>query len=80
VIVIRNNPTYHFLVAWVRTRLEPLRERSERGASAVEWAIIAAISVAVAGFVGTLIWRKVKDQSSCIDSGSNNSGSNCSQP
>jgi Flp pilus assembly pilin Flp len=69
VIVIRNNPTYHFLVAWVRTRLEPLRERSERGASAVEWAIIAAISVAVAGFVGTLIWKKVKGQSDCINSG-----------
>jgi len=67
--VIRNNPTYHFLVAWIRTRLEPLRERSERGASAVEWAIIAAISVAVAGFVGTLIWNKVKGQSDCIKSG-----------
>jgi Flp pilus assembly pilin Flp len=72
VIVIRTNPTYHFLVAWIRTRLEPLRERSERGASAVEWAIIAAISVAVAGFVGTLIWKKVHDQSDCIGNGDTN--------
>jgi len=73
--VIRNNPTYHFLVAYVRTRLQPLRDHSERGASAVEWAIIAAISVAVAGFVGTLIWNKVKSQSSCIQG----SSSDCSK-
>lgn len=74
--MIRNNPTYNFLVAWIRTRLEPLRERSERGASAVEWAIIAAISVAVAGFVGTLIWNKVHGQADCINSG-DNTGSSC---
>lgn len=73
--MFRNNLTYAFLVAYVRTRLEPLRERSERGASAIEWAIIAAISVAVAGFVGTLIWNKVKGQQNCI----NGSDKSCGQ-
>lgn len=73
--MFRNNLTYAFLVAYVRTRMEPLRERNDRGASAVEWAIIAAISVAVAGFVGTLIWRKVRGESDCI----NNGGSSCTK-
>ena len=30
----------------------------ERGATAVEWAIIAAVSIAVIGFVAVLIWNK----------------------
>ncbi|HVX43782.1 MAG TPA: hypothetical protein VHC49_07840 [Mycobacteriales bacterium] len=67
--MIRENPIFLLLVATVRQRLEPLREKHERGASAIEWAIIAAVSVGVAVFVGTLIWNKVRSQSDCINSG-----------
>lgn len=67
--MIRENPILILLIANVRQRLEPLRERHERGASAIEWAIIAAVSVGVAVFVGTLIWNKVKSQSDCINGG-----------
>ncbi|MGI9093618.1 MAG: Flp family type IVb pilin [Mycobacteriales bacterium] len=63
----------HLVVAFIRTRLEPLRKRSERGASAVEWAIIAAITVALAILIGGLIIKKVNQQQSCI----NGTQSNC---
>ena len=36
-----DHPMVAFTMAFVRTRLEPLRERSERGASALETAILA---------------------------------------
>lgn len=64
--VIRNNPAIEFLVAYVRVHLEPLRERSERGASAVEWAVIAAIGVAAASVIGTVVYNKVKGQADCV--------------
>jgi hypothetical protein len=51
--------TVTVLVAAVHLRLEPLRKRSERGASAVEWAIITGITVAAAVAIGTLVWQKV---------------------
>jgi len=37
-----------FTVAFFRTRIDEVRERSERGASAVEWVVIAAICVLAA--------------------------------
>lgn len=48
------------LMAYVRVRLEPLRKRSERGASAVEWAVISGITVAAAAAIGIVIWNKVR--------------------
>lgn len=51
--------TFTVIVAYVHVRLEPLRKRSERGASAVEWAIITGITVAAAVAIGTLVWEKV---------------------
>jgi Flp pilus assembly pilin Flp len=47
------------LMAYVRVRLEPLRKRSERGASAVEWAVISGITVAAAAAIGIVIWNKI---------------------
>jgi Flp pilus assembly pilin Flp len=55
------------LVATVHLRLEPLRRRSERGASAVEWAVIAGISVAAAVAIGTVIWQKVNTSKDLIN-------------
>ena len=56
------------LVAAVHLRLEPLRRRSERGASAVEWAVIAGITVAAAVAIGTVIWQKVNTSKDLINS------------
>jgi len=45
--------------AALQVRLEPLRRRSERGASAVEWAVIAGITVAASVAIGVVIWQKI---------------------
>jgi Flp pilus assembly pilin Flp len=55
------------LLAYVHARLEPLRRRSERGASAVEWAVIAGITVAAAAAIGTVIWNKVNQGNALIN-------------
>jgi Flp pilus assembly pilin Flp len=55
------------LLAYVHLRLEPVRRRSERGASAVEWAVIAGITVAAAIAIGTVIWTKVNDGKAMIE-------------
>jgi Flp pilus assembly pilin Flp len=55
------------LVAAVHLRLEPVRRRSERGASAVEWAVIAGITVAAAVAIGTVIWQKVNTSKDLIN-------------
>ena len=44
---------------YIRTRVEPLRERSERGASALETAIIAAVLIAAAVLIGGIVMTKV---------------------
>ena len=59
--------TVSLLVAAVHLRLEPLRRRSERGASAVEWAVIAGITVAAAVAIGTVIWQKVNTSKDLIN-------------
>lgn len=55
-----NHPWIAFPVAYLHLRLQPLRERSERGASAVEWAVIAGITVAAAIGIGGLIMVKIR--------------------
>ena len=66
-LTLRDNPLIAFTLAFVRTRLEPLRERSERGASAVEWAVIAGITVAAAVSIGVVIWNKVRAGKTLIE-------------
>jgi Flp pilus assembly pilin Flp len=53
--LVRDNPLLAITLAFVRTRLEPVRQRSERGASAVEWAVIAAICVLAALAIGAAV-------------------------
>jgi Flp pilus assembly pilin Flp len=57
---------FRVLRAHVHLRLEPLRRRSERGASAVEWAIITGISVAAAVTIGELVWDKINQGAASI--------------
>jgi Flp pilus assembly pilin Flp len=69
--LVRDNPVLAFTLAFVRTRLEPMRERNERGASAVEWAVIAAICVLAALAIGGAVVAVVNANKTRIDTGSN---------
>ena len=55
-----DHPMVAFTVAFVRTRIDPLRQRSERGASALETAIISAVLIAAAVLIGKVVIDKVK--------------------
>lgn len=57
---VLENPLVAFTLALVNTRLQPLRQRSERGASALETAIIAAVLIAAAVAIGTIVLAKVR--------------------
>jgi Flp pilus assembly pilin Flp len=70
-LTLRDNPLIAFTLAFVRTRLEPLRERSERGASAVEWAVIAAICVIAALAIGTAVMAVINGNKDKIKNGTN---------
>ncbi|MFL6131053.1 MAG: hypothetical protein ACJ73E_18575 [Mycobacteriales bacterium] len=61
------NPMVAFTVAFIRTRAEPLRARSERGASALETAIIAAVLIAAAVLIGGIVIRKVGEGADAVE-------------
>jgi Flp pilus assembly pilin Flp len=69
--LVRDNPLLAFPLAFLRTRLEPLRERSDRGASAVEWAVIAAICVVMALAIGAAVIAVVNNGKAKIQQGNN---------
>jgi hypothetical protein len=56
-----DHPMVAFTMAYVRTRMEPLRERSERGASALETAIISAVLIGAAVFIGKIVIDKITE-------------------
>jgi hypothetical protein len=53
----------------LRARVRAVRapERRDLGASALEWAIIAAVSVVIATVLGTIIYNIVSSKSSDIE-------------
>lgn len=57
------NPA-NMLALYLRVRLDRVRRAGEQGASAIEWVIITAVLVALAGAVGWFIWNMVNDQMS----------------
>lgn len=67
--LVRDNPLVALTLAFIRNRLEPVRERSERGASAIEWAIIAAICVVAALAIGTAVMGVITKNKTEIDKG-----------
>ena len=69
--LLRDNPMIAFTVAFVRTRLDPLRARSDRGASAVEWAVIAGICVVMAIAIGGAVAVVVRNGNAAINQGNN---------
>jgi Flp pilus assembly pilin Flp len=69
--LVRDNPLVAFTLAYIRSGLAPLRERSERGASAVEWAVIAAICVVAAIAIGVAVVAVVQKGEAEIGKGNN---------
>ncbi|RKS76295.1 hypothetical protein BZB76_1646 [Actinomadura pelletieri DSM 43383] len=66
-----NDPTVAYLRAVLGTRLARLRsdEERDRGASAIEWAIITAILALLAITIGAIITRKVTEKANNINTG-----------
>lgn len=50
-----------WLLLTAQARLERARRTPDRGASAIEWVIITAALVALAGAVGFIIFTQVRD-------------------
>jgi Flp pilus assembly protein TadG len=61
-----DNPEVAFTLALIRARIEPLRERHDRGASALETAIIAAVLIAAAVFIGGIVLTKVRQAGTTV--------------
>lgn len=58
-------------------RIQEVR-RNDRGASAIEWAIIAAVSVVIATIIGTIIYNVVQSKGSDISNCAKKApGQNC---
>lgn len=64
---ILDNPMVAFTLAFIRTRVDPLRARSERGASALETAIIAAVLIAAAVLIGGIVMNKVGQGADAVE-------------
>lgn len=62
-----DHPAVAFTLAYIRIRVEPLRERSDRGASALETAIIAAVLIAAAVLIGGIVYQKVQDGADVVE-------------
>lgn len=63
---------------WVRRMRAALRGARERGASALEWALIAAIVVVAATFIGAAVYNVVQDRAGQMTDCANAPvGSNC---
>jgi alkylation response protein AidB-like acyl-CoA dehydrogenase len=62
-----DHPAVAFTLAYIRTRVEPLRARSDRGASALETAIIAAVLIAAAVLIGGIVYQKVTDAGEIVE-------------
>jgi Flp pilus assembly pilin Flp len=71
ITLVRDNPLIAFTVAFFRTRIDTLRERNERGASAVEWVVIAAICVLAALAIGAAVMAVVNANKAKIQQGTN---------
>jgi Flp pilus assembly pilin Flp len=65
------HPATDFLITFLRARVEHARAQEDRGASAIEWVVIAAVVVTVVAAVGyvisTALSDKADDVSECID-------------
>ena len=59
-------------------RARRLQREDERGASVLEWALIAAVMVVAASIIGGVIYRIVSDKSASLETCSNQAvGTEC---
>jgi Flp pilus assembly pilin Flp len=56
------HPATDFLVAYLRGRVERARAEEDRGASAIEWVIIAAVVVGIVAAVAVVISQALEDR------------------
>jgi adenylosuccinate lyase len=73
ITLARDNPMIAFTVAFFRTKIDDVRDRTDRdrGASAVEWVVIAAICVLAALAIGAAVMAVVNANKSKIQQGTN---------
>ncbi|HEY3033472.1 MAG TPA: hypothetical protein VGJ54_02265 [Streptosporangiaceae bacterium] len=73
IALVRDNPLIAFTVAFFRTQIDGVRDRArgERGASAVEWVVIAAICVLAALAIGAAVMAVVNANKTKIQQGTN---------
>jgi len=73
IALVRDNPLIAFTVAFFRTQVDGMRDRarSDRGASAVEWVVIAAICVLAALAIGAAVMAVVSANKAKIQQGTN---------
>jgi Flp pilus assembly pilin Flp len=71
ITLVRDNPLIAFTVAFFQTRIDAVRDRNERGASAVEWVVIAAICVLAALAIGAAVMAVVNANKTKIQQGTN---------
>ncbi|WP_433328991.1 hypothetical protein [Spirillospora sp. CA-294931] len=65
-----NDPAIAYLRALLDTRLARMKEEEhDRGASAIEWAIITAIIAGIAIAIGAVIATKIQDKANSIKTG-----------
>lgn len=48
-------------------RASGLAQEGERGASAIEWVIISAVLILIAGVVGGILYTKISDKANGLD-------------
>ena len=72
ITLVRDHPLIAFTLAFARTKIDDVRRRSDdRGASAVEWVIIAAICVLAALAIGAAVMQVVNANKNKITQGTN---------
>ena len=55
------------LLAWLRVRIDTLRDRGEEGLTTAEWVVLVAAVVAMAAAAGAAIASKVSSKTGGID-------------
>jgi Flp pilus assembly pilin Flp len=74
------HPATDFLITFLRARVEHARKQEDRGASAIEWVVIAAVVVTVVAAVGYVISQALNDRADdvgeCI-TGTDGTSENC---
>ncbi|GAA2624210.1 hypothetical protein SMC26_36565 [Actinomadura fulvescens] len=64
-----NDPTIAYLRALLGARVEKARAETDRGASAIEWAIITALLAGIAIAIGAIIFQTIEKKARSINTG-----------